>query len=137
MGTEGTVLQSSVDHKPSKYDLNNAGLPNFLNYFPRKLTFLKSQNFKMFKQFYVVVILENKCGNCSREQSIQGRILFKEIRYTHYRFIRNACECLSNFKKKRVKIRFSSENLRNHQWKLPIVSYQPILVSFTQCLVTL
>ena len=41
MGTEGIVLQSSVDHKPSKYDLNNAGLPNFLNYFPRKLTFLK------------------------------------------------------------------------------------------------
>ena len=30
MGAEGTVLQSSVDYKPSKYDLNNAGLPTFL-----------------------------------------------------------------------------------------------------------
>ena len=57
-------------------------IPYFLIQFPRKLFFFEFGNCSQFKYFN---FLPNKlnfcCGNYSREETIQGRKLYEEMRY--------------------------------------------------------
>ena len=63
----------------------------FLSSVLQKLAFLRGENISIFEQFPNIYVLSRgkKGGNYSREEIIQGRILYKKIRYLIYSHLLN------------------------------------------------